>query len=310
MQWVLLAHNACAALQDVAVDALAVDVLEADERSRANGFMWAAKVVGIAVGGGAGTYFAKLMGYPALMMSMAVIIWLVMLIPLFVPEQAVDAQVRERAPARLPSLSELKRSFSFAAPFVGVAIAFFGPFGFALIPAFQTRMLHVDYHYTEEMIGTLNGIVEPISGSIGALLGGYAADRLGAKRGLALGSLGMGALLVLFGATSAWWSSFAYVIAWSAVYNLFNYTYQSAALGFFMTLSNPAIGATHFALYMATTNLCYSATSRLGGWLADHAGYGNAYFIAAVIQVAFIALLPLCNLAQAEERFHAHARPS
>lgn len=55
---ILFVHNACAALQDVAVDALAVDVLPEDERGRANSYMWAAKSAGIMIGGSFGTLVA------------------------------------------------------------------------------------------------------------------------------------------------------------------------------------------------------------------------------------------------------------
>ena len=47
----LLAHNVFAALQDVATDALAVDVMPDRERGRANGIMYGAKYGGTALGG-------------------------------------------------------------------------------------------------------------------------------------------------------------------------------------------------------------------------------------------------------------------
>jgi PAT family beta-lactamase induction signal transducer AmpG len=49
--WVFFVHNCFASLQDVATDALAVDLLEDDERGRVNGMMWASKLFGIGVGG-------------------------------------------------------------------------------------------------------------------------------------------------------------------------------------------------------------------------------------------------------------------
>ena len=47
----IFAHNVCAAAQDVAIDALAVQVLPAHERGTANGFMFGGQSVGQAVGG-------------------------------------------------------------------------------------------------------------------------------------------------------------------------------------------------------------------------------------------------------------------
>src|SRR6478736_2968746 len=48
---VLLVHNTFAAMQDVAIDALAVNTLREDERGLANGLMFAGASVGQAVGG-------------------------------------------------------------------------------------------------------------------------------------------------------------------------------------------------------------------------------------------------------------------
>ena len=48
---IIFAHNVCAAAQDVAIDALAVQVLPREERGTANGFMFGGQAVGQAIGG-------------------------------------------------------------------------------------------------------------------------------------------------------------------------------------------------------------------------------------------------------------------
>ena len=52
LAWWFFLHNCFASLQDVATDALAVDVLPPDEQGRVNGLMWGSKMIGKAVGGG------------------------------------------------------------------------------------------------------------------------------------------------------------------------------------------------------------------------------------------------------------------
>jgi branched-subunit amino acid ABC-type transport system permease component len=64
-----------------------------------------------------------------------------------------------------------------------------------------------------------------------------------------------------------------------------------ATLGLFMSLANPRISATHFAIYVAATNVTYSWTAPLGGIIADNHGYTPLFVAAAVLQVATIALL-------------------
>ena len=56
---VFFLHNAFASLQDVATDALAVDILEESERGRVNGFMWGSKLFGTTVGTTGGVYLIE-----------------------------------------------------------------------------------------------------------------------------------------------------------------------------------------------------------------------------------------------------------
>jgi len=299
---ILLLHNVFASWQDVAVDALAVDVLASDERGRANAVMWASKSLGISAGGGGGLILAKHTSWDVLMVAMAVLIGLVMLLPLLLSESRT--RMAEALEQRL-SIAALRRSFSFAAPRLALLIAFVAPFGYALVGAFETRMMRSDLHFGEAAIGTLSGVVSPITGFVASLLGGVVADRWGVRRTMAVAMVGMAVAMVVFGLSRAYWGSLTVWIVYTIALGTGQYVYGAASLGFFMTLSNPAIGATHFAVYMAATNLCYSATAKLGGWMADHVGYVPTYFTAAVVQLAAIALLPLCDEKLAEARFRS-----
>jgi PAT family beta-lactamase induction signal transducer AmpG len=301
----LFVHNTFAALQDVASDALAVDLLEADERALANSLMWASKVFGITVGGGAGVYLAKLIGWPGMMMTMGAIMWLVMLVPLLLREHA-PGSAAATAPVVLPRFGELKATFSFPATWLGFAIAFGCSIGHALVPAITTRALRVDLHYSEEQLAQLTGVVEPVTGAVGALLGGLIATRFGLKPVMMVALFVMALMLALFGASAAQWGNFTYLIAWDVVYYVAQYAFQAASLGFLMTLANPAIGATHFALYMAASNLALMTGAKLGGVLADDIGVANTYYVAGALELVSIALVPLCNAQEAERRFHAH----
>ncbi|NUO48522.1 MAG: MFS transporter, partial [Polyangiaceae bacterium] len=140
---VFVIHSTFAALQDEAVDALAVDVLHEDERGRANSIMWACKSAGTAVGGGGGAIFAKYFGWHALFVALAILIFAIMLLPLLCKEGNESGQaVDQAAPSRL-DWKELKRSFWFSAPLFGIAIAFFTPFGYARANGVMVRVMRV-----------------------------------------------------------------------------------------------------------------------------------------------------------------------
>jgi PAT family beta-lactamase induction signal transducer AmpG len=344
----LFLHNTFAAMQDVATDALAVDLLTEDERGRANSFMWAGKSLGVVMGGGGGTLVAKHFGWSALFVAMAVSIWLVMLLPLLLRERPPQPDDRPLEPGLLrlgwfllpfalvaavmyglselesayaehplvgliaiiqpfaavfgailawplvdrTGFDQLRRSFSFPTPWWGVLAAVLTPAGYAMVGPAMSRMVRADLHLTEENIAFLSGVVDPVSGVIGALVGGILADRLGARRAIA-------GLMVLIAAGLATWAGFpglwtsqAFLVGWTFGFQGLVNAYSAATLGLYMSLSNPKIGATHFAVYMAATNLTYAWTSPFGGEIADRYGIVALFMVAAVVQLAALALVP------------------
>ena len=92
-----------------------------------------------------------------------------------------------------------------------------------------------------------------------------------------------------------------FLIAFTVLSTVCQYAYN-ASLGFFMTLSIP-VGGTQFAVHMAATNLTYSRTAKAGGWLANTVGVAQIFALAMAIQIATVALIPLCNPATPEARF-------
>jgi MFS transporter, PAT family, beta-lactamase induction signal transducer AmpG len=298
---VLFLHNTFASMQDVATDALAVDTLPEHERGGANSVMWAAKSAGIAAGGGAGTVIAKHFGWPTLFVLVAILIWLVMALVIAIRERPAGAASEAAAEERL-DLRTLWRSFAFKTALVGIAIAMITP-AYGLIGAVFTRLLRADLHLSEEAIGTLQGVADPIAGVVGALVGGFLADRLGMRKVIA-GFMALIALsLGVFALGRSHWGSMSFLLGWVVIQAFVVAAYNAASLGFFMTLSNPKVGATQFAVFMAATNLTYAWTSPTGGWVADHFGLASAFGIAAVVQLLSIGLLPLCNPHDAEARF-------
>jgi PAT family beta-lactamase induction signal transducer AmpG len=303
---ILFAHNSAAALQDVAVDALAVDLLPDDERGTANSLMWAGKSLGVAIGGGGGTVLAGIFGWPALFVTLAVTIWAIMALPLLVREHPGDRPPPE---VRRLELATLVSSFSFPAPWFGLLVALLTPAGYALVGAVTTRMLRADLHLSDAMIGTLSGVVDPIAAVAGALLGGLLADRIGARKVMGGAMVGISACLAAWGLGGDLRAETTFLFAWFILLNGLISAYNAASLGLFMSLSNPAIGATHFAAYMAATNLAYSWCAPAGGHLADTYGTTTTYLIAAGLQLATIALLPLADTTSSIARYRVVGAP-
>ncbi|UQA58191.1 MFS transporter [Polyangium aurulentum] len=294
-------HNCFAALQDVAVDGLAVDILPANETGRANSIMWAGKTVGVAIGGGSAV-LAKYTNWQTTFVAIAASVWVIMLAPLLLRERPRGDDARLATEGSRLDLRELLRSLLFVPSLVGFLIAFVTPAGYALVGTFTTRLTRAELGLSEERLFAIS-IAEAIAGVIGSLLGGLIADKVSARRMMGASMVGISLFIGGFGALSHLWSSYAFVALYSVLLQLAICSYSAASLGFFMRLSNPAIGATQFTAYMATTNLCYSFSAKWGGWMADKVGYVNGYFIAAALQVLSVSLLLLCDPQKAEARF-------
>ncbi len=88
--FILFVHNLFSSLQDVSVDALAVDILQPDEVAKANGFMFAAKRVGIiASGAGLGSLVAEFGIKSAILIQLPMLL-IIMALPLFLRERPGD----------------------------------------------------------------------------------------------------------------------------------------------------------------------------------------------------------------------------
>ena len=84
---VLFVHNIFASLQDVATYALAVEILQPDEVAKVNGFMFAAKRLGIIIGGAGLGVLIGVIGISGVILAQLSLLILIMLIPLTLREK-------------------------------------------------------------------------------------------------------------------------------------------------------------------------------------------------------------------------------
>jgi len=302
MSAILFVHNTFASVQDVATDGLAIDVLKEDERGKANAFMSGSKSVGAALGGGAGLILASRLGWAVLFVAIAATIFTVMMLVGWIHEGPKDALAKPTARERF-AFRVLWRSFASWAAVAALGIALVLTIGYGLVGVVWFAQLRGDLGINPEVIGLLTGTVDLAASVTGALLGGLLADRLGARRVMAGAMALMALLLATWGLAGPIWTWIPFLAAWSFAVSFVYFALSAAALGFFMGISNPAIGATHFAVYMATMNLAAAGAAPSGGALADAYGIPTTFLVAAAVQLAAIAVLPLGNPAEARRRF-------
>ncbi|GJM43406.1 MAG: hypothetical protein DHS20C21_02480 [Gemmatimonadota bacterium] len=305
----IVVHNIFASVQDVAIDALAVQVLPPHERGTANGFMFGASYLGQFLGGSGALWIAGAFGFG---LTYPYVLGLLILILLAVtlrlneppPEALSDTGARIGVLSKLgfrlgKYAMDLIRGFflSGRGPVAGVVFALM-PFGaLALGLALGTTMM-VDLGMDENNIAAVNAWATVLA-ALGCVVGGFVSDRIGHRKALAAwfvvttlptiwlslrftGSEGMAGITP----GDYWMAALTYSFASGLI------TGTSAAV--FMGLTSPLVAATQFSGYMAMRNLVYTYSAAWQGWFADLKGYAETLRLDALI--AFIPLLAIVFL--------------
>jgi MFS family permease len=322
---IILLHNAFAATQDVAIDALAVNVLHEDERGLANGLMFGGAYLGQAVGGSGVLFLAPHVGFSNTYFFVGACILVVNLL--------VVLPMREPAgPARPPRVGSAagdaaRQVGSFVvdafrafigsrAAWVGVLNALLPAGAFALGLALQSN-LAVELGLNDTQVGFLN-LWSTVISAICCVVGGWISDRFGRRRSLALFIFGttLPTIYLAWVMHQAGWvmpvppqmtnrpvpSQVLLSTFWGMVmiYNVFQGLYYGTRAALFMDITTPRVAATQFTAYMAMQNLVIAYSATWQGWLVERWGYPRTLAVDCVFGLVGLALLPF--MAPAKQR--------
>ena len=315
---IILAHNAFAATQDVAIDALAVNVLPEHERGLANGFMFAGASIGQTIGGSGVLFLTDVVPFQS---TYLFVVGSILVVTLFVVLPLKEKPGPPRPPSDRGALavigSDLARfvreawgAFTGSRPaWVGVIVSLL-PFGaYALSLALQSN-LAVELGLTDNQIAQLN-LVSTVVFALACVSGGWLSDRFGRRRTLALFVF----LTVIPTLWLAWtmqqahWimpvevnmpdrpspSSALVTTFWAAViaFNVFQGLYYGVRSALFMDVTTRAVAATQFTAYMSMANLVITYTSWWQGLSIVRWGYPITLGLDAVFGLVVLFLLPL-----------------
>lgn len=282
LAWMILIHTVFNSLQDVAVDALAVDLLEEDERGRANGFMYASKYLGGMIGGGGMTWLiARANLQTALIFQTAVLLG-IMLVPLFVKETEKPLQARPRVGEVLRGLVEV---FSVPSALVMALLMLMVNTSLGMLTTNSFVLYTQELGWSAEKYAALVGALGLAAGVGGSVIGGLLADWVGRKRLAAIASIGMAAGWLVFGKGTAYWHEDAFVYPLAIFEVLCTGVMTVSLFALCMEVSWPKIGASQFAAYMALANFSTTVGARMAGKLGEYLDYASCYVAAAVAQV-------------------------
>ena len=316
--YLILIHNVFGATQDVAIDALAVNVLQEEERGLANGLMFAGANVGQAIGGSGVLFLAPLIGFQTTYYFVGACILLVTLfVALPIREKPDPTRVRGAGPPLRAIGSEIGtfvrdavRAFlGTRAAFIGLLFAVLPAGAYALGLALQSN-LAVELGMTDRQIATLN-LWSTIVSALGCVLGGWLSDRLGRRKMLAIyiAAMSIPTLYLAAEMQKAGWiipvsptalnrpivPAGLVGVFWISVmvYSVFNGLMYGTRTALFMDVTTPRVAATQFTAYMALLNGVISYSAIWQGVCATKLGYPITLTIDSTIGLVCLVLLPL-----------------
>jgi MFS family permease len=283
----LLLHSLCAATQDVAVDALVINVVAQKEKGLLNGYMQAGMLLGRSLFGGGALVFVSQAGLPFTIIFMILAILATMALLPFIKEPPSIHLKRDRL---LNFKINFREGFRSRRTWYTLAFALTAAAGFEATGALAGPFL-TDKNTSLETIGFFFGIPVVLSMLAGGFLGGFLCDRMSRKGSVALFLTGF-VLMVLSVSAVDWLAGdapdYLWIILLSGMY-FFTGMFTTASYALFMDVTNPRLGATQFSTYMAATNGCESWSVWVAGGIAASCGYGLAF--AAVCAVSLLSLL-------------------
>jgi MFS family permease len=327
----IIVVNVFSATQDVAIDALACDVLPADERGLASGFMFGGQAIGIALGSGGVLFLTSHMPFRTTFLLVAAAI---VLIGIF-----VSWRLRERSAADAggahsgdggavtPAVGSVaRRLLEFVRAtwraFAGSRAASLGLI-FAVLPLGAMGLglalrstLAVELGLSDNKIGVLS-VLASVASALGCVVGGWLSDHFGRRRMTALfvalmsvptlammlslsGAGIVEAVVIGPGAVSVPRVAPPAVIGmfWAAVlfYNLAQGLMYGASTALFMDITTKRVAATQFTAYMALNNLAISFSAFWQGIAIERFGYPVTLGLDAVVGIVGLAILPFIVL--------------
>lgn len=320
--WMVFTHNIFNSLQDVSVDALAVDLLREEERGRVSGFMYGAKYFGMFLGGAVFSRILSVGGLSSVFFWQMVLLTVILLFPLLLRERAGErllpwtkGSVQLKATEQLADSAvvlfrRLGRAFSLRSTLLAgvIGLVMFIASG-ALGPMMQVLLLQ-DLGWDRVALTDIDGGYGVFLGLAGAVCGGLLADAWGAKRVVAIGAIGLGVCYLSFALMSpdmvgaGWfsWTSTSAVTTYILASTFLGTLITAALFSMYMTVSWPVVAGTQFTAYMAILNLSTST----GQWLAgpiESVGVVMAFMLFGGFQIATVVLLPFIDIHQTRRVF-------
>lgn len=287
---VILLMNLVTATQDIAVDGIAVDLLEPAELGPGNAAQVGGYKVGMLLSGGLVVALSAWLSWPAGFVVMAV-----------VALAAMAATLAWREPPPAPHASAARGSFRDI--FAALARTVRLPGQLWLLAVVATYKVgesmsdamwkqYVLQDHDKAAIGLWLNLVGMAPSILGSVAGGWYAARATPARAVAVAAVLRAAAVVAFAAIAvAGTTDFQVLAAASWFEEACGGALTTAMFAFMMARVDQRIGATHYTVLASLEVAGKAPGGVLSGVVAQHAGFAVCFGAAAVLSVAYLPLL-------------------
>lgn len=276
----VVATNLLAATQDIAADALAVDLLTVRERGLGNGVQVAGYRAGMIIGGGALLMAFDALGWSGTFLAMAALVAVASVPIALYREPPAPQSAQGKVKYGKPLLEFLLRPRN--GPWVAALLFFKAG------EAAETAMLRpylVDRGLGLADIGWLLGTIGFGAGLIGALVGGWLAGALGRQRALLVCGMAQ-ALGLSVWIAPALGQPVAGTLTWLVAAEHVTSGMATAALfTAMMDRSHSTSAATDYTLQASLVVVGTGAAAALSGFGANALGYAGLFAVCVVVAV-------------------------
>lgn len=287
--------NSFTAVQDVAVDGMAIDVLPMDERGKANAFMAFGQVAGYSLSGAVSAFALSAWGIMGACLILAIGIAVIFLWSILVRERSMERILpwtRGQAADRSLELQAKDWASIFGnllrVVFLPASVIFFlmttlwrisDGFWISVAPVITVQHLgfeSVDYSSWTSMVGF-------VVASLGLLIGPL-IDRTGSQRILVTALVGLAIIYTSAGLLVDYWAVSPYVpLVILFVSQLCGQMMFISFIAIHMNICWEKIAATQFAIYMAWSNFARSIGAGIYGQVSETLSYDQVALVMGAI---------------------------
>lgn len=297
----ILLANVFASLQDVSVDAMAIDQLPEKKRGLANGLMFGSSYLGSYIGAFLLGSLLISHGLAATVSVQIGILFLLAMFPLFFKERRADAFFSTRfirpgveaiaAPSTRELFVKLLSGFSVRSSWLAAIFSLSSLVAvnayLIVWPVYLTQNLG----WTSEEYLRLEGGLSIWFGLIGAVGGGAIASKIGTKRSVSIAVLLVAALWFTHGWLASNWHSSTLVTSLFLAVTAATGFLQVSMFSMFMGIAWKPIAATQFTAYMAMLNLSNGVGARLAGTMEATFSMPTLFAVFGVYQLMGLLIL-------------------